>query len=66
MTAPAHRPVGALSDDRLWRWDGTTWQRNEQAVAGDGPSAAGDDAESEFSQDGEWLWDGANWRRVTA
>jgi hypothetical protein len=48
-------PVGTLSEDGQWQWDGAGWvaaqstQEQEQAQ------------EPVLSEDGQWQWDGAQW-----
>ena len=56
-----HLPVGALSEDQQWRWDGDGWQPKEERVAA---LAAQDEPPGHVSADGQWLWDGDKWRAV--
>jgi peptidoglycan hydrolase-like protein with peptidoglycan-binding domain len=42
---------GQLSEDGLWRWDGTQWQ-----------SASADGYAGQLSEDGQWRWDGSQWQ----
>jgi peptidoglycan hydrolase-like protein with peptidoglycan-binding domain len=56
-------PVGTLSVDQHWRWDGQTWQPNEQVMAQvAAPAPVGD---AQVSADGQWVWDGTHWQPVT-
>jgi hypothetical protein len=47
-------PVGTLSEDGQWQWDGTQW------VAAESPSSESSQ-EPVLSEDGQWQWDGAQW-----
>jgi peptidoglycan hydrolase-like protein with peptidoglycan-binding domain len=56
-------PVGTLSEDQQWRWDGDGWQPNENRLAqADPPHEHGG---GHLSADGQWLWDGNQWQAVT-
>src|SRR6185437_13514468 len=55
MTSFGPTPIGILSEDRQWRWDGDGWQPNEQAAA---PSTTAADGAAHVSADGQWIWDG--------
>lgn len=60
---PATTPVGALSEDQEWQWDGERWQPSDRiAAAYDAPVES---ADSHVSADGQWVWDGSAWRAVT-
>jgi peptidoglycan hydrolase-like protein with peptidoglycan-binding domain len=54
-------PVGTVSEDQHWRWDGEQWQPNEERadLAGTDPDEQGG---GQLSADGQWLWDGARWQ----
>jgi hypothetical protein len=54
-------PVGALSEDRQWQWDGETWQPNEDAVGADPSGTVGP---GEVPDQGQWIWDGSQWQPV--
>ena len=49
-------PVGEVSPDGKWIWDGSAWQPNE-------PSPA---AQPRVSDDGRFYWDGARWAPMPA
>jgi peptidoglycan hydrolase-like protein with peptidoglycan-binding domain len=53
-------PVGQLSEDGQWRWDGTGWQAAAEEQAAEAPAAEG-----QLSEDGQWRWDGSAWQPVT-
>ncbi len=61
VTSFGPTPVGTLSEDLQWRWDGDGWQPNEQ-VATPAPAAA--DGSAHVSADGQWIWDGNQWQAV--
>jgi peptidoglycan hydrolase-like protein with peptidoglycan-binding domain len=54
-------PVGALSEDQQWRWDGEGWQPNEDRV-GAVDKHADHGGGGQVSADGQWLWDGNQWQ----
>jgi peptidoglycan hydrolase-like protein with peptidoglycan-binding domain len=57
-------PVGTLSEDQHWRWDGDEWQPNEERA--DAVESVGTDpGGGQLSADGQWLWDGNQWQPVT-
>jgi peptidoglycan hydrolase-like protein with peptidoglycan-binding domain len=61
---PSAPPVGTLSEDQHWRWDGDGWQPNEEwADAAD--RVGGDPGGGQLSADGQWLWDGNQWQPAT-
>jgi hypothetical protein len=62
---PSTPPVGALSEDQQWRWDGEQWLAN--SAEPDGPAAgphADEQGAGHLSSDGHWIWDGAQWQPV--
>lgn len=44
-------PVGTLSEDGQWQWDGAQWVPAESTPA----------PEPVLSEDGQWQWDGTQW-----
>jgi hypothetical protein len=60
-------PVGTVSEDQHWRWDGAGWQPYEAvaATASLDPDSGDDPAAGRPSADGQWLWDGSEWQPVT-
>ena len=61
VTSFGPTPVGTLSEDLQWRWDGDGWQPNEQVAA---PAVAVADGAAHVSADGQWIWDGSQWQAV--
>jgi peptidoglycan hydrolase-like protein with peptidoglycan-binding domain len=57
-------PVGTLSEDQHWKWDGDSWQPNEER-ADVVESVGGEPGGGQLSADGQWLWDGNQWQPVT-
>jgi peptidoglycan hydrolase-like protein with peptidoglycan-binding domain len=57
-------PVGTLSEDEQWRWDGDGWQPNENRLAHADPQRH-EDSSGHLSADGQWRWDGDQWQAVT-
>jgi peptidoglycan hydrolase-like protein with peptidoglycan-binding domain len=56
-------PVGTVSEDQHWRWDGEQWQPNEEhGLPTDTPG--GDAGGEHVSEDGHWRWDGNQWQPV--
>jgi peptidoglycan hydrolase-like protein with peptidoglycan-binding domain len=55
-------PVGTLSEDQHWRWDGEQWQANEEPPRVE--PRGGDTGGGQLSADGQWLWDGNQWQPV--
>jgi peptidoglycan hydrolase-like protein with peptidoglycan-binding domain len=51
-------PVGTLSEDHQWQWDGEQWQP-KSGVAADPHS---DQTGGQVSTDGQWVWDGEQWQ----
>jgi peptidoglycan hydrolase-like protein with peptidoglycan-binding domain len=60
---PSATPVGTLSEDQQWRWDGDRWQSNEDRADGADPRHD-QHATGHVSADGQWLWDGNQWQPV--
>jgi peptidoglycan hydrolase-like protein with peptidoglycan-binding domain len=59
---PAATPIGTLSEDQHWRWDGERWQPKDD----DGAAATqAEQGSGHLSADGQWLWDGTQWQPVT-
>jgi peptidoglycan hydrolase-like protein with peptidoglycan-binding domain len=52
-------PIGTLSEDLQWQWDGDAWQPSEQVAA---PAVA--EGGAHVSADGQWVWDGNQWQAV--
>lgn len=61
-TDSAATPVGTLSEDQHWRWDGDGWQPNEDR--GQVDSYGDEPGGGQVSADGQWLWDGNQWQPV--
>jgi peptidoglycan hydrolase-like protein with peptidoglycan-binding domain len=59
----AATPIGTLSEDQQWRWDGDQWQPSDQVDATQG--ATDEPGASRLSGDGQWVWDGNQWQPVT-
>jgi peptidoglycan hydrolase-like protein with peptidoglycan-binding domain len=59
----AKTPVGALSEDQHWRWDGEHWQPNEDRA--ESPKVTAVSGGGQHSADGQWLWDGNQWQPVS-
>ena len=51
----AETPVGTLSEDGQWQWDGTQWAPAESSQSSE-PAQ-----EPVLSEDGQWQWDGTQW-----
>ena len=62
LVDPAATPVGSLSEDQQWRWDGERWQPKDLVGAVDVPE---EHADSHLSADGQWVWDGSQWQPAT-
>jgi hypothetical protein len=54
-------PIGTLSEDQHWRWDGERWQANGELLGVEQFDGA---SNSRLSGDGHWLWDGKQWQPV--
>jgi hypothetical protein len=54
---PAVTPVGALSEDQQWHWDGDRWQPKDHVLLADAEPGG-----SHASADGHWVWDGTRWQ----
>ena len=61
--AVADPPVGALSEDQQWKWDGERWQPKNQLGSVD--NAPAEHPDGHVSADGQWLWDGSQWQPVS-
>lgn len=61
LTEGATTPVGTLSEDQHWRWDGRRWQANGDVLGAEPHDGS---AHNHLSGDGHWLWDGKRWQPV--
>jgi hypothetical protein len=61
---PAAPPVGTMSEDQQWRWDGEGWQRRDTAVALADDPQENHPGGGQLSADRQWLWDGTRWQPV--
>jgi peptidoglycan hydrolase-like protein with peptidoglycan-binding domain len=58
---PSVTPVGTMSEDHQWQWDGQQWQPK----SGVSDDASGRHTGDHVSTDGQWVWDGDQWQPAT-